>query len=67
MRVYRGADCGSDHHLLLAKLNFPRLQERNVGKNGKKEEQPDLEDVDDPLYNLRASYTKVQNNYMNID
>lgn len=49
IRDVRGVDCKSDHHLVMEKLSFPRLHERNLGKTGKKEEQFDLEDIDDPL------------------
>ena len=38
VRVYRGAECGSDHYLIIAKIYLPYRKRRNEGEVDKEEE-----------------------------
>ena len=38
MRVYRGAECGSDHYLVIAKIDLPYRKRSNEGEVEKEEE-----------------------------
>lgn len=50
VKVRQGIDCGSNHHLLKAKIVFPHLERPNSNKGKYSEEQANLEDIETPIY-----------------
>ncbi|XP_056644815.1 craniofacial development protein 2-like [Diorhabda sublineata] len=52
VRVYRSAECGSDHHLIKAKLIMPIIKD-NKQKN-QLQNSKDLTDIDIPNYNIES-------------
>ena len=52
VRVYRGVDCGSDHHLVGVKLQFPYF--RTIKEKEDNRNKTEMEQIDEIRYNLES-------------